>query len=126
MDKTDDKTPSFVLAQKPADFWWTVKIPIPGDDDYSFASLRVRYHPVDQTELDKMRGVGLAEGEAAPTDTEIVHRVVVGMGLKDETGETVAFTPELLDQVLRAPMVRTAMVGTYLAVMGGVAARKNV
>jgi hypothetical protein len=124
MSETQDKAPAFVLRM-PASFTWTVRIPVPGDDEYKHATLRVRFKPVSQQRLDAFRGVGLAEGEAPPSDRDIAHEVLEGWGLKDEAGEPVPFTPEKLDEVLAVPMARTAIVATYMAAMSGMAARKN-
>lgn len=124
MNDTDVKLPAFVLAP-PAAFWWTVKVPIPTDDDYSYAALRVKFAWADQTELDKMRGVGLAEGEAAPSDDDIARRKVIGFELKDEFKNPLEFSEANLALLLKAPMVRSAIVATYMAAMNGMAARKN-
>lgn len=120
------KAVCFVLGAALACFNWTVRVPVPGDDDYLTAELPLTFKPLPQLELDKMRGAGLAEGEAAPTDEQIVQRVVVGWPkLLNEEGEAVPFSPEALAQLTAAPMVRTAIVATYLAAMSGMAARKN-
>ena len=121
------KAVAFVLGAALAQFTWTVRVPVPGDDDYLHAELPLTFKPLPQPELDKMRGIGLAEGEAAPTDAEIVSRVVVGWPrLLDADGELVPFNPVALALLTQAPMVRTAIVATYLAAMSGMAARKNV
>ena len=119
-----DKRPTFRLAPAP-DFWWTVKVPVPTDDDYEYAALRVKFAWASQAELDKMRGVGLAEGEAAPTDEQIALAKVRDFELKDEFGNPVPFSDEKLAELLNAPMVRSAIVATYMAAMNGMAARKN-
>lgn len=124
MGDTQDKAPAFVLRM-PGSFKWTVRVPVPGDDTYTHAELRVRFKPVSQQRLDAFRGIGLAEGQVPPTDHEIVHEVLEAWGLKDENGEPVPFTPEKLDEVLAVPMARTAIVATYMAAMSGMAARKN-
>jgi len=122
MDQTT--TPLFVLGATPPDFWWQVRVPVPGDNAYSHATFEAQFRPVDQTELDRMQGFGLAEGELPPTDEQIARRVLVGWKLQGPEGP-LPFTPENLQQLLAAPMVRTAVVATYLACMRGVAARKN-
>lgn len=115
----------FVL-RKPTNFWWTVRIPVPMDDEYQLVHLKCLFAWIDQAGVDKMRGVGLADGEAPPTDTEIAQRVLVGwQGLKDEAGEPVPYSTEARDQLLATTLVRSSVVATYLAVMNGVAARKN-
>jgi hypothetical protein len=119
-----EKLPAFVLAPAP-DFWWTVRIPVPRDDDYDYAALRVKFAWSSQDELDKMRGAGLAEGETAPTDDEIARAKVRGFELNNERGEAVAFSEVALAELLQAPMVRSAIVATYMAAMSGMAARKN-
>lgn len=122
----DAKTALFVLGAKAPDFWWTVQVPAPTDNDYQVAGLDLLFAPVEQPELDAMRGIGLAEGQVAPTDAQIVQRVVRGWRkLRDEHGQEVPFGPEALAQLMRAPVVRTAVVVTYLAAMSGTAARKN-
>lgn len=127
MSKTTNPAPSFILGAVLAlQFTWTVRVPVPGNDDYSHAELPLNFRVVDQPELDKMRGIGLAEGETPPTDEQIVRRVVVGWpSLKDAAGNEVPFSDEALSQLLLSPMVRTATVATYMAAMSGMAARKN-
>lgn len=125
MSDAAEKLPAFVLGSPPPDFWWTVKVPVPTDDDYAFAALRVRFAWASQAELDRMRGVGLAEGERAPTDDEIARAKVTGFDVRDEFKNPVPFSAEKLGELLAAPMVRSAIVGTYLAAMSGMAARKN-
>lgn len=123
MSKNDD-LPIFVLGSSIPDFWWEVRIPVPTDNDYRTAKLEVLFAAVDQRELDCMRGL-VPEGAKAPTDTQIAQRVVRGWKLVDAAGEPVPFGEAKLDELLRAPIVRTAIVSTYLAAMSGVAARKN-
>ena len=123
-DKPAD-LPIFIL-KAPTDFWWEVKIPIATDSDYAYAKLDVLYAALPQADLDKMRGQGLADGEAGPTDTQICQRVVRGWRhMPDEHGNPVPFSTAALDQLLQAPMVRTHLVLTYMAASSGMAARKN-
>lgn len=125
MSKPDDDAQIFIFGAQIPDFWWEVRVPIPTDNDYRTARLDVLFAPVDQAELDRMRGIGLGQGEQAPSDAEIARRVLRGWKLQDAAGQAVPFGPERLDELLRAPIVRTAIVSTYLAAMSGVAARKN-
>lgn len=116
--------PLFVLAE-PAPFWWTVRIPHPGDGEYQFAALELQFQPVDQAELDGMQGLGLADGASPPTDEQICRRIVLGWRkFNRPDGSAVPFTPETLEQLLRVPMARPSIVATYLTVMRGLA-RKN-
>lgn len=122
----DDKVPAFVLGAALAPFWWDVKIPVPADNDYTYAVLPVQYQPVDQDELDVMRGVKPPpKGQALPTDHDVVRRVVINARVHAPDGALVPFTAEVLPALLRAPMVRTALVATFFAVMAGAGARKN-
>lgn len=115
----------FVL-RKPANFWWTVRVPAPQDDDYRLFRLQLQFRAVTQPTLERMQGRGLAEGEAPPSDDDVCRTVVVGWrGLNDEAGQALPFTPENLAAVLAIPMVKPAVVATYMAAMSGVAARKN-
>lgn len=117
---------AFILGAALPTFTWTVQVPVPTADDYQLAKLPLVFQAVDQAELDKMRGIGLAEGELPPTDAEIVRRVVVGWpSLKDASGAEVSFSPEALAQLMRAPMVQLATVACYMSAMNGTAARKN-
>jgi hypothetical protein len=126
MSQEKPKAVQFVLGQKAPDFWWTVTVPVPTDNDYTHATLDVLFRPLSQERVDKMRGLGLKEDETPPTDEQICSAVVRGWrGLIDPQGAEVAFSPEALQNLLAAPMVRTAIVATYLACMSGVAARKN-
>lgn len=124
----------FVLAM-PAAFWWPVKVPSPNDGDYTVATFDAFFEPVDQDELDKMRGIGLGtivvDGqevpEQAPSDIEIVRRVLRGWRkVKAQDGSLLEFSPDALETLLRVPLVRSALVATYLNVMLGMGARKNV
>lgn len=126
MTETSESKPlPFVLGKKPAPFWWTVRVPVPVDDDYQFAPLRLKFSWSSQADLNKIRGVGLGDGESMPTDEQIVQRKVRDWELMDEAGAPVPFTPENLALLTAAPMVLSSIVATYMAVMGGVAARKN-
>jgi|APTNR8051073442_1049403.scaffolds.fasta_scaffold114480_2 hypothetical protein len=116
---------AFILDAEPAPFWWPVMVPVPTDGDYLHARLDVQFELLPQTELDKMRGLGLADGEAPATDLQICQRVVRDVRVKNKAGQVAPFTPQVLQQLLAAPMVRTAMVATYLAVTSGLGARKN-
>ncbi len=121
----EDTGPLFVL-RKPLDFWWTVKVPVPTDGDYVMARLDVLYAALPQSEIDRMRGVGLAEGQEPPSDREIVKRVLRGWrNLPDEHGNPVPYSAEAVEQLLETPAMRTALALTYLAAASGLAARKN-
>lgn len=119
-DKDKKPAPAFILGADLPRFTWTVRVPVPGDDDYTHAELPLTFQAVDQTELDHLRTGGLLQ-EA------IVRRVVVGWpSLKNAAGDDVAFSPEALNQLMAAPMMRVAIIATYFAAMDGTAARKNV
>lgn len=117
--------PTFIL-QAPKDFWWEVKIPIPADGDYRFARLDLLFAALEQPELDKLEGKGLAEGEKLLTNDELCQRVVrAWRHLPDEQGNPVPFSAEALAQLLRWPMARESIVATFMAASKGLAARKN-
>ncbi len=121
----EDRPPLFVL-RKPRDFWWTVKLPVPTDGDYVMARLDVLFAALPQAEVDRMRGVGLADGEVPPSDAEIARRVLKGWrDLADEDGNPVPYSEDAREQLLQTPAMRTALVMTYLAAVSGLAARKN-
>jgi hypothetical protein len=116
-DKT--KAPAFVLGAALPQFTWTVRVPVPGSDDYQHAELPLVFQAVDQDELDRMQG-------SAMLQADIVRKVVVGWpSLQDAEGNDVPFSPEALEALMAAPMVRVAIVATYFAAMTGTAARKN-
>lgn len=125
---TPPALPAFVLGQALPRFVWTVRVPVPGNDQYAFAELPLEFQAVDQDELDLYQGQRKPkDGEKVPTDAEIVRRVVVGWpSLKNTDGAEVGFSPAALEDLMRSPMVRSAAVSTYLAAMSGMAARKNV
>ncbi len=124
-DKAAAPLPTFVL-KPPTDFWWEVRVPIAGDSDYTFARLDVLFAALPQPELDKLRGVGLSEGEPLPTDEQICQRVVRGWRhLPDEHGNPLPFSAEVLAKLLAVPMMRSALVSTFMAASSGMAARKN-
>jgi hypothetical protein len=124
-DKKPEGLQPFVLAM-PADFWWTVKVPVAVENDYKHASLDVLFKPLKQTQLDKMQGIGLAADERSPSDEDIARAVMKGWRLKAQDGQTdVPFTEENLANLLVVPLARTAIVATYFMVMRGIGARKN-
>ena len=117
--------PQFVLAA-PKDFWWEVRIPVAQDNTYSFFKLDLLFAALEQPEIDKMQGIGLAEGETLLTNDEICRRVVRGWRhLPDEHGDAVVFSPEALAQLLRVPIARESIVAHFLSASKGLAARKN-
>lgn len=122
-----DALPAFILGQALPRFIWTVLVPAPGNDSYSFAALPLEFQAVDQDELDLYQGHRKPkEGESLPTDAQILQRVVVGWpSLKDKSGQDVPFSQPALARLMLSPMVRSAAVSTYLAAMSGMAARKN-
>lgn len=124
-DTSTEPSNPFVLRM-PAAFWWTVRVPVPVDDDYQVATLKLRFKPVPQARLDQYRGQGQPPGQPLPTEHEICHEVVDGWDkMPDETGALQAFGPQALDCLLAVPVVRAAIVATYLTVMQGLGARKN-
>ncbi|MFN3303042.1 MAG: phage tail assembly chaperone [Roseateles sp.] len=119
MSNDKPKAPAFVLGAALPQFTWTVRVPVPGNDDYAHAELPLTFQAVDQPELDELQNGGKLQAD-------IVRRVVVGWpGLKDAHGSDVPFSPEALEKLMAAPMVRVAIVATYFAAMTGTAARKN-
>jgi hypothetical protein len=103
-----------------------VKLPVPTDGDYVMARLDVLFAALPQAEVDRMRGVGLADGEVPPSDAEIARRVLKGWrDLADEDGNPVPYSEDAREQLLQTPAMRTALVMTYLAAVSGLAARKN-
>jgi hypothetical protein len=121
----DEKVQLFVLAE-PKEFWWPVKIPVPTDGDFTFARLDVLFALLPQPEVDRMLGRGLLEGERAPDDEAIARRVLRGWRkLLNEHGQAVEYSEAAREKLLAAPLVRTSIVATFLAVATGAAARKN-
>jgi hypothetical protein len=115
----------FVLAM-PAAFWWTVRIPVPSENDYQHCKLDVLFEPLSQKQLDRMRGIGLDEGEQPPTDEAIARKVIKNWrGMKGPDGVDLPFNDEALGHLLLVPLARTAIVATYFTVMSGIGARKN-
>lgn len=110
----------------PANFWWTVRVPVPVDGDYQVAELDVLFEPKGQDRIDQMRGLApLPDGQVL-TEAAICREVVKGWKrLQAEDGQDVPFSPQALEQALAAPLLRASMVATYLAAMTGMAARKN-
>jgi len=122
---SETKTSPFVMRM-PAAFWWTVRVPLPAENDYQVATLDLQFKPLPQARIDQFRGIGLAEGQTLPSEREICHEVVCGWrNLPDEAGVVQPFGSERLDQLLDVPVVRPSIVATYLAVMSGMGARKN-
>lgn len=123
---SEAKTPTFILGAALPTFTWTVRVPVPGNDDYSYAELPLTFQAVEQEMLDRMRGIGVGESEVQLTDAQIVRKVVVGWpALQDAEGNDVPFSPAALERLMAAPMLRQAAVATYIAAMSGMAARKN-
>lgn len=125
MTQDTSTTVPFVLRM-PSQFLWTVRVPVPVDEGYQIATFQAMFKPVDQPRLDAMRGVGLADGQPLPTEDEICREVLVGWRkLQGPTGEELDFSAEARDQLLRVPVVRAAVVATYMLAMSGAGARKN-
>lgn len=125
MSNDQSKAPAFILGAALPLFTWTVRVPVPGADDYQHAELPLLFQAVDQPELDRMRGLGPADGPP-PTEDEIVRQVVKGWpSLLDADGNDVPFSADALEKLMAAPMVRVAIVATYLSAMTGTAVRKN-
>lgn len=115
----------FVLRM-PANFWWTVRVPLPVDHGYQIATLDLLFAPKPQARIDQYRGIGIQPGEPIPTEHEICREVVVGWrNLADEEGVVHRFSPEALDALLNVPVVRACIIATYMTVMSGLGARKN-
>ena len=53
----------------------------------------------------------------APTDMEITQRVVRGWKMVDAAGQPVPSGEAKMDELLHAPMVRTAIASAHLAAM---------
>jgi hypothetical protein len=116
----------FVLAM-PTAFWWTVRIPVPSENDYQHCKLDVLFEPLSQKQLDRMRGIGLDEGEQPPSDEAIARKVIKNWRtMKGPDGSDLPFSDEALGHLLLVPLARTAIVATYFTVMSGIGARKNV
>lgn len=126
MSNDKPKAPAFILGAALPLFCWTVRVPVPGANQYQFAELPLNFQAVDQDELDWMRGLRVVEGRPMPTEAEVVRHVVKGWpALQDADGNDVPFSPEALERVMLAPIVRTAIVATFFAAMTGTAATKN-
>jgi hypothetical protein len=126
-DANKPKAPDYVLGAALPLFSWTVRVPVPGNDQYLYAELPLLFQAVDQDELDWMRGLRVVEDRPMPTEAEVVQQVVKGWpALRDAQGNDVPFSAEALAKLMAAPMVRVATVATYFAAMTGTAARKNV
>lgn len=124
---TQEAKPNPFRLGLPANFWWTVRVPVPVHDDYQVAELDVLFEPKPQDRIDQMRGLQpLPDGQVL-TETQICREVVRGWKrLLGEDGQDVPFSPQALEQALAAPLLRASIVATYLAAMTGMAARKNV
>lgn len=120
-----DEAPQFVLRQ-PVDFWWDVKVPVPHEGEYRFLRFEALFAALPQDELDRMRGIGLAQDDQRLTDEQIARRVLRGWRhVNDEQGQPLPFTADNVSRLLQWPLARTAVVATYLAATSGLAARKN-
>lgn len=127
MTQASDSPVNPFVVRMPHAFWWTVKVPVPGNDDYQLAALLLQFKPVAQQRLDQMSGTELPTDERPlPSEADICREVVVGWsGVQGEDGEVLYFSPTALDALLNVPVVRSAIVATYMAVMRGMGARKN-
>lgn len=122
MKKTD--APLFILAQ-PDTFTWPVKVRIPMNGTYGEAEFVATFPNLDEAALDEL----LASNEnGAPklSDRELAERVLLGFEpIELPDGSVVEFSDENKRLLLGKGRVKSAVVGTFIAVSRGIAAEKN-
>lgn len=117
----DDKTPFFALVE-PKDFRWEVKVPVPADGRYVFATFTgvFRYRRAEDL------AEWLAPGGKPRTDADLAADALVAV--EDVRGDDGDFLPSdaaLKARILAVDRAPAAVVATYLAALRGVAAEKN-
>jgi hypothetical protein len=116
--------PMFVL-QQPTTFKWPVKVPVPVDGKYQFAEFTATFPNMDQAAIDKL----LANDDTGrPTRTDAAVAAEVLLSFEDvmtPDGQSLPFTDENKAALLRGPRVASAVAGTFLAAVRGMAAEKN-
>lgn len=116
-----DNTPFFAMVA-PKDFRWEVKVPVPANGRYVFATFTgvFAYRPL--AELDEW----LAPGGQPRTDADLAAEALLAVeDVRGEDGGWLPSTPELKARMLAVDRVPLAVVTTYLAALRGVAATKN-
>jgi hypothetical protein len=117
----EEKTVPFFVLAKPETFKWPVKVPVPAEGRYVFATFTGVFKHLDEAEFKK-----LYSPEAAKTDRQIAEAVLIGVeDLTGEDGQAVPSSDALRLQVLGIQRAAPAIAGTYRAAMLGVAAEKN-
>lgn len=105
---------------------WPVIINVPQDGGTIKAQeINADFLLLPQEQIDEQ--LTLAREGDGNADIEILRRVVKGIGgVADSDGKAIAYTPELLEKLLKKPYVRSALVNTYFeAAAGKKAKRKN-
>jgi hypothetical protein len=116
--------PMFVMQQPPT-FKWPVKVPVPVDGKYLFAEFTATFPNMD---AEAVKAVLAHDPDGRPTRTDLEIATEVLLSFEDVAtpeGTSLEFTPENKAALLRGPRVATAVAGTWLGAVRGMAPEKN-
>ncbi len=100
----------FIFLTEPRDFFWPVKIQVPGLGAQEFEA---QFADLGQDALS-------AFGSDAGGDADLCRRVLTGWrGVVDEQGAEVAFTSERMEALINRPYARRAIVEAFVGAILG-------
>lgn len=112
----------FFLKVAPKNFNWPVKVPVPAEGHYVFAEFTGVFRYIQSADVDAW----LAPEGKPRTDKELAADVLLEVrDIRDENGEVIPTSPELVARMLAVDRAPSAVVATFLAVIRGIAAEKN-
>lgn len=104
---------------------WPVVVSVPQDEGrVAKHEIRADYLVLPQDELDDLMEAS-RDGDGK-VDAGILRRVVHGLyDITDAAGNTIEYTPALLERMIQIPSARIALVSTYFEVAAGQKARRK-
>lgn len=101
----------FAVTPNPT-FLATAKVRVPTDDGHVTQELRARFRFRNDDEVPQLTGRN--------GGVDFLREVTVElMDLVDDKGAPVAFTPDLFEQLLKLPYLRTGLIAAYFAAQNG-------
>jgi hypothetical protein len=116
---------TFFVMEQPATFKWPVKVPIPRNGAYEFATFTGEFPNMSEEDVRKLLANDAA-GMPTRSDREVASDVLVGFsGITRPDGSQETFCDISKARLLASPRVASAVVGTFLLAVRGLAAEKN-
>lgn len=114
-----DEVVPFFTAVRVEEFTWKVRVPVPRDGKYVYATFDARFKYMSPAEADDLVKEHL-------TDRQLAERVLVGVILlQGESEPKLRTEPEVIAQVLDVDRAPQAVFGTFVAAINGLAQGKN-